>query len=396
MAKQAVYLTTYLPKVLLVGVDAPYNRTKDISTYYNEFLNLIKTNGVTYHETYFTKLREISTPYFFTKGKLEELKKLCDEKEIEEVIFSEALTAQQERNLSDLLNVTVFDRTKLILEIFEKSAHTTEGKTQVAVAMLQYKKSRLAGKGIHMSQQRGVVGLRAGFGETAKERETRDIDTQILKLKKKLKKIQDVHTTQRKNRLINKIPHACLVGYTNAGKSTILNALTKSSVDAQDKLFATLDTTTRELYIEGEKKGLISDSVGFIQNLPHHLIEAFKSTLEELKYANLLLQVVDISNPNWESHIRIVHEILNSLEIEKEMIYIFNKIDKVHDPEALKEKLKKYQPYVVTHTKDKEGLQPLKTFLHSWNNKKEEPTCEKNICSHCPHRNNACFFNDEK
>jgi len=366
MAKQAVHHTTYLPKVLLLGVNAPYNRTKNIDSYYDEFLSLVKTNGVTYHQTAFMKLREVNSVYFLTKGKLEELRQLCEQENIEELIVSEPLTAQQERNLADLLNVRVFDRKKLILEIFEKAAHSAEGKTQVAVAMLQYKKSRLAGKGIHMSQQRGIVGLRAGFGETAKERETRDITTQILKLKKKLKKLQQTRDNQRKHRVLTNVPHVCLIGYTNAGKSTLLNALTRSSVDAQDKLFATLDTTTRELYIEGTKKGIISDSVGFIQNLPHNLIEAFKSTLDELRYADLLLHVVDLSNPNWESHIQVVHEILHELDIDKEMLYVFNKVDNVESIEDLHVQLQRYQPHVLACAHDKKGLQELKSFLHSW------------------------------
>jgi len=254
MAKQAVNITTYLPKVLIVGIHAPDNRTKAISSYYDEFLSLVETNGVMFHKTLFLKIRSIDPVYFLTKGKREELRQLCEENKIEEIVISEVLTAQQERNLSEVLNATIFDRTKLILEIFEKSAHSAEGKTQVAVAMLHYKKSRLAGKGIHMSQQQGGIGVRGGFGETAKERATRDIETQMLKHKKKLERLQRVRASQRKNRLSINLPHVCLVGYTNAGKSTILNALTKSCVLAEDKLFATLDTTTRELYIAGTKK----------------------------------------------------------------------------------------------------------------------------------------------
>jgi len=376
MTKQAVHQTTYLPKVLILGIQAPYNRTKDIDSYFQEFLSLIKTSGVTYHEKLFIKLREISPVYFLSKGKLEELKELCDKKNIEELICSEPLTAQQERNLSDMLNVHVFDRTKLILEIFEKSAHSAEGKTQVAVALLKHKKSRLAGKGINMSQQRGIVGLRGGFGETAKEKETRDIGNQILKLKKKLQKIKNSRDIQRKKRLENKVPHAFLIGYTNAGKSTILNTLTKSSVLAEDKLFATLDTTTRALYIDGEKKGLISDSVGFIQNLPHHLIEAFKSTLDELHYADLLLHVVDISDPTWELHIKVVHEILHDLNVDKKMVYVFNKSDKVNfeDNETLLKTVETYQPFVLTNALKKDGLQALKLFLSNWHpqNNKEQ------------------------
>ena len=363
MAKQSVHVNTYLPKILLLGVHAPYNRTKHIDSYFDEFLSLVKTHGLTYHKTEFIKLREISPVHFLTKGKLENLKKICDEHEIEELVISEALTAQQERNLSDLLNVKVFDRTKLILEIFENSAHTAEGKTQVAVAMLQYKKSRLAGKGVGMSQQRGVIGVRGGFGETQKERETRDIDNQILKMKKNLKKLQQTRGLQRKTRLSTNLPFLCLIGYTNAGKSTILNSLTKSSVYAEDKLFATLDTTTRELFLDSQKKGLLSDSVGFIQNLPPHLIEAFKSTLDELRYADLLLHIVDSSNSDWEAQIRVVNSILDALQIDKKMLYVFNKIDKACDLEKLQEKLKEYQPHVLTTAAEKNGLESLKKYL---------------------------------
>ena len=172
-----------------------------------------------------------------------------------------------------------------------------------------------------------------------------------------------------KTRLSTQLPQICLIGYTNAGKSTILNTLTKSSVDAEDKLFATLDTTTRELYIDGTKKGLISDSVGFIQNLPPHLIEAFKSTLDELRYADLLLHVVDISNPNWESHICVVQKILHELKIDKPILYVFNKADKIKDLDSFQEQRAQYQPHVLTSACQKEELQPLRSFLHSWKKK---------------------------
>jgi GTPase len=364
--KKAVHLSEFLPRVMVLGVEAPYNKSEDLQSYYDEFLSLVRTNGVHYNHAMFIKIREITPGYFLTKGKLEEVRQACEQEKIDHLIISESLTAQQERNLTDFLGVKVFDRTHLILEIFEKAAVSAEGKTQVEIAMLQYKKSRLAGKGVHMGQQRGGTGMRAGFGETAKERETRDIETQILKLGAQLEKIQSARSTQRKSRLTNKVPHVCLIGYTNAGKSTILNALTKSSVLAEDKLFATLDTTTRELFIDGIKKGLISDTVGFIQNLPPNLIAAFKSTLDELRYANLLLQVVDLGNSNWESHIRVVKEILDDLEINKDMLYIFNKVDKVTNIEALQERLDRYQPHVLTHANDKTGLLPLLNFLNSW------------------------------
>jgi len=366
MPRKSESLTVYLPKILLLGIHAPYNRTKDIDSYFEEFINLARSNGVPYNETMFIKLREIDAAYFLTKGKLDELKKFCDENNIEEVIISEALTAQQERNIDQFLHCRVFDRQQLILEIFEKSAHSAEGKAQVALAMFQHRKTRLAGKGIHMSQQKGGIGGR-GPGETAKEKETRHIENAMLKLKDNLKKIQHVRTTQRKQRLTSGIPHICIIGYTNAGKSTLLNTLTKSNVLAEDKLFATLDTTTRELFIDGKKKGLISDTVGFIQQLPHHLVEAFKSTLSELQYADLLLQVIDLSDGNWESHIQVVHEILDDLGVNKPMIYVFNKIDKVADINDFSGALGRYQPHVLVSAQSKEGLQPLTDVLAFWN-----------------------------
>ena len=178
--------------------------------------------------------------------------------------------------------------------------------------------------------------------------------------------MQKVRETQRKRRIDNQVPQICLVGYTNTGKSSILNQLTKANVLAQDRLFATLDTTTRELFIDGKKKGVISDTVGFIQQLPHQLIDAFKSTLDELRYADLLLQVVDVSDPDCEEHIKIVTHILHELGIEKEMLYVFNKADRpieTHLSESLRDR---YQPNVLVSAQTKEGLEPLINFLRTW------------------------------
>jgi len=367
MKRREATSTIHLPKLALLGVYTPYNRITNIQSYYDEFVNLVKSNELQHDNEMFIKLREISPIYFLTKGKLEELKNFCEKNEIEKLILSEPLTAQQERNLSDYLDCDILDRTKLILEIFEKHAHSSEGKAQVEIAMLQHQKTRLAGKGVHLSQQSGIMGKIGGAGETAKEKETRELNRKIFNLKKKLVGIQKSRETQRKRRFKNNIPHICIIGYTNAGKSTILNLLTKSNVTAENKLFATLDTTTRELYVKGEKKGIISDSVGFIQQLPHHLIEAFKSTLDELRYADLLLHVADISDPNLEYHIKVVNEILEELNIDKEIIYVFNKADKIEDDESAFDHIKKYNPHVVTSAKSKEGVSNLVDFLSTWN-----------------------------
>jgi GTP-binding protein HflX len=311
-------------------------------------------------------LRDIDNAYFLTKGKLEQLQELVEEHEIDEVIISEPLSPQQERNLRDYLHCKVFDRNQLILELFERNAHTSEGKAQVAIAMLQHKKTRLAGKGSQYGQQTGVIGVRGGFGETAKEKERRNIEQEIFTYKKQLKEAEQTRQTQRKRRLESGEPMLALVGYTNAGKSTIINALTKSEVLAEDKLFATLDTTTRQLFINGKKRGLISDTVGFIQALPPKLIEAFKSTLAELQFADLLLHVIDISDPNWEEHLKVVMTILEDLELDKPMVYIFNKADKVELTPRLSDQIDTYQPNVITSAHSKEGLKPLIEFLDWW------------------------------
>ncbi len=366
MAKNNIYYTDTHPKTLILGIEAPYNKSHDIQSYFNEFVHLVESNEIAYDEALFIKLRDIDSGYFLTKGKLEEIRAFCEEHEIEEVIISEQLTSLQERNLSTLFHCKVFDRTQLILEIFEKSAHTAEGKLQVSIAMLQHKKSRVAGLGLHMSQQSGHIGGK-GPGETAKEKALRNAEEQIVKLKSQLKNLAKARETQRKRRLESGVPQFCLIGYTNTGKSTILNQLTNANVLAEDKLFATLDTTTRELFINSKKKGVISDTVGFIQQLPTKLIEAFKSTLYELNYADVLIHVIDAADKNWEEHIKVVEKILDELHITKETIYVFNKIDALDEKNiSTLQKQEIYQPQVRISAHSKEGSKSLIEFLSQW------------------------------
>jgi GTP-binding protein HflX len=360
--------TVQYPRTLLLGIDAPYNKTRNMQAYFDEFLHLVESNNIPFDAKTFIKIRTVDSAYFLTKGKLEEIRELCEKENIEEVIVSEPLSAQQERNLSELLHAKVFDRTQLILEIFEKSAHSAEGKMQVAIAMFNHQKSRVAGKGINMSQQAGHIGGR-GPGETAKEKELRHLERYITKCKQELKDIQKIRENQRKRRLESRVPHICLIGYTNTGKSTILNLLTNAQVLAADQLFATLDTTTRELYINGTKKGVISDTVGFIQQLPTQLIDAFKSTLDELNYADLLLQIVDSSDASWKEHVVIVQKILNELGIKKDMVYVFNKADIPTDTPITPEEREQFEPHVVVSAKSKQGIQPLVDFLATWEKK---------------------------
>lgn len=368
--KRETFETQQSSHILIIGIQTPLNTNKTIESYFEEFRNLVASNGVDYEHEMYIKLREIDPSYFLTKGKLNEITQYCQEHAIEEVILSEPLSNKQHRNLGKMLHAKIYDRTELILEIFEKGAQSAEGKLQVEIAMLEHKKTRVVGGGIELAQQAGLLGGR-GPGETQKEKELRHFETLISTLRRHLKQLEKVRDTQRKKRLSMGIPQVALIGYTNAGKSTILNMLTHSNVLAEDKLFATLDTTTRELYINNKKQGLISDTVGFIQQLPHKLIEAFKSTLSELAYADLLLQVIDASDVNWRRHIAVVHDILDELGVDKPMLYVFNKIDILSDQELalLKVAAEQYAPHVLVSALEKEGIEPLKVWLADWNPK---------------------------
>lgn len=373
MAKRETVSTASQKKTLLIGVHAPYNKTDDIQAYYDEFINLAASYGITNYININIKLRTIDPGYFFTKGKLTEIKAIFDDGAFDDIFISDMLSAQQERNLNDMFDCPILDRTRLILAIFEKSAKTAEGKLQVEIATLEFAKTRVTGHGVHLDQQAGSIGVRSGPGETMKEATLRHLNHSILILKKHIEKLNKARATQRKQRLNQHIPQLCLIGYTNAGKSSILNALTNSNVLAKDQLFATLDTTTRQLIINGKKIGLLSDTVGFIQQLPHQLIASFKSTLAELSYASLLLVVIDISDNNWKSHIDVVLQTLDELNVEKEILFVFNKIDKLTKKE-LEQRLSDFgffSPYVAVSCTKEAGLAPLKKYLEKWKPKPE-------------------------
>jgi len=355
------------PKTLVLGVYAPGNRMGSPEYYFEEFLNLIKTADFPYDETMFMKVRQTDNNIYFTKGKLEEIAKACTEKEIEVLIISEPLSCLQERNLENVFNCRIIDREQLILTIFKRSAHTSEGKIQVEMAEIEFMKTRIGGKGKELAQQAGIIGAK-GPGETLKEEIKRAFADKLRQAQKRLDTLARSRDVQRKQRLASHIPLICIIGYTNAGKSSLINRIAKGLVLAEDKLFATLDTTTRELFIDGKKKALISDTVGFISQLPHHLINAFRSTLDELKYANLLLNVVDASCPAWENQVDVVRETLKELEVDKPMLYVFNKIDKLtpEQKEALLVRLVPYAPYVLINTTSKEGIDELVKYLRGY------------------------------
>ena len=320
--------------VLIIGLITPFNRMVNKQAYFDEFVKLVKTNFIDPVASYFTTLREIDASTFLTKGKLEEVRLLCLEHSIAEVIFSEKLSPNQEMKLEKILDVTVFDRTHLILEIFEKQAYSEEAKIQVKIAFLEHKKTRVSGKGSHFSQQSGRFGVISGAGETQKELDLQHIDHLLVRLKKELRHLEDHQARQRKERIKNNVFQIAIVGYTNAGKSTLFNMLTGESVLAEDKLFATLSTTTRKLFIcdEIKKKIVVTDTVGFIQNIPHELIKSFRSTISELLYASLLLHVVDISDNDWVNQFLVVKKTITELGGDKiPVLVVFNKVDLVSD-----------------------------------------------------------------
>ena len=314
----------YQEKAVLVGlITQNQNETKS-REYLDELAFLADTAGATPQKLFFQKLDYPNPKTYVGPGKLQEIKAYVDENEIGLVIFDDELSPKQLRNIEAELKVLVLDRTNLILDIFAKRAQTANAKTQVELAQLQYMLPRLTRLWTHLERQRGGIGLR-GPGETQIETDRRIILTKISLLKQNLKEIDQQMSTQRKNR--GKMVRVALVGYTNVGESTIMNMLSKSDVFAENKLFATLDTTVRKVIIDN-LPFLLTDTVGFIRKLPHHLVQSFKSTLDEVREADLLIHIVDVSHPNFEEQLEVVQQTLKEIDPkEKPVILVFNKID---------------------------------------------------------------------
>lgn len=309
---------------ILVGVIRQGEDEKQINEYLEELAFLTKTAGANAIGRFTQKLEVPNPKSFVGSGKLNEIKAFVKEKKVDLVIFDDELTPSQLRNIEREIDCRILDRTNLILDIFAKRAQTAHAKVQVELAQYQYLLPRLTRMWTHLERQRGGIGLR-GPGETEIETDRRIIRDKITRLKEQLDKIDKQKATQRKNR--GKLVRVSLVGYTNVGKSTIMNLLSKSEVFAENKLFATLDTTVRKVVI-GNLPFLLSDTVGFIRKLPHHLVESFKSTLDEVRESDILLHVVDISHPNFEEQIDIVNSTLHELGASNKTSYIiFNKID---------------------------------------------------------------------
>lgn len=311
-------------KAVLVGIINQQQNEREVQEYLDELAFLTETAGGIPVKRFLQKIETANPKTFVGPGKLQEIIQFVKENEINTIIFDDELSPTQLRNIEKAAECKILDRTNLILDIFAQRARTSHAKVQVELAQYQYLLPRLTRMWTHLERQRGGIGLR-GPGETEIETDRRIIRDKIARLKEQLEKIDRQMSTQRKNR--GQMVRVALVGYTNVGKSTLMNVLSKSDVFAENKLFATLDTTVRKVVI-GNLPFLLSDTVGFIRKLPHNLVESFKSTLDEVREADILLHVVDISHPNFEDQIQVVEQTLQEIDSNDKPVYlVFNKID---------------------------------------------------------------------
>jgi GTP-binding protein HflX len=310
---------------IMVGVITQQQDEEMAREYLDELKFLIDTWGAVTLKGFLQKMTKPDSKYFVGSGKLQEIKTYVKEFAVDMVVFDDDLSPSQLRNIEKILETKVLDRSDLIIDIFAARAQTAHAKTQVELALYQHILPRLTGMWTHLERQRGGTGTRGGAGEKEIETDRRIVRNKITLLKERLKEIDKQMATQRKNR--GEMIRVALVGYTNVGKSTIMNLLSKSDVFAENKLFATLDTTVRKVVIDN-LPFLLSDTVGFIRKLPTHLIESFKSTLDEVREADILIHVVDISHPNFEEHVHVVNDTLQGIGAsDKKTIMVFNKID---------------------------------------------------------------------
>lgn len=314
-----------IERAVLVGV---IESSKDEGSM-EELKALAETAGAYVVGVVTQRRKGIDSAHYIGKGKLEELKAFIEANQIDVVIVNDELSGSQIKNMEDILGVKIVDRTCLILDIFARRARTRESKLQVELAQLKYRLPRLVGLGGQLSRLGGGIGTR-GPGETKLETDRRHIQDRIKAIEKKLSKIERHRNLYRQRRAKNRVPVISIVGYTNAGKSTLFNALTKAKSYVEDKLFATLDTSARRLILSSGRQAILVDTVGFIRDLPHDLVEGFKSTLEEVRYSDLLLHVIDITSPDMDEKIRVVEKVLSELDaIDIPRLDVFNKIDLV-------------------------------------------------------------------
>ena len=371
-----------MEKTVLIGIITHEQGLEKSMDYLDELAFLTMTAGGTVTKTFTQKLNNPNPKTFIGEGKINEIREYIKENNIQTVIFDDELSATQERNISKIFNCKILDRTNLILDIFAQRAKTSYAKTQVELAQCQYLLPRLKGMWTHLERQKGGIGMR-GPGETEIETDRRIVRNKISLLKNKIKAIDKQMHVQRGNR--GKLVRVAIVGYTNVGKSTLMNLLCKSKVFAEDKLFATLDTTVRKLVI-GNLPFLISDTVGFIRKLPTQLVESFKSTLDEVREADLLLHVIDITHSNFEEHKQSVEKILSEIKsLNKPTLLVFNKIDnfqavEIEEDDLITQKTKKHytldqwkktwmnelgENVIFISAKDKKNIDYLKELMYS-------------------------------
>ncbi|MTK09092.1 MAG: GTPase HflX [Hungatella sp.] len=348
-------------KVILTAVST--GDGTDVSASLDELEELVKTAGAVTVDKIIQNRERIHPGTYLGKGKIDEIRERVFQLGATGVVCDDELSPAQMRNLEDALQIKVMDRTMVILDIFAARATTREGKIQVELAQLKYRSARLVGLRSSLSRLGGGIGTR-GPGEKKLEIDRRLIHDRISVLKSDLEDVKRHREVARQQRDKNHMPVAAIVGYTNAGKSTLLNRLTDAGILAEDKLFATLDPTTRNLSLPGGQQILLTDTVGFIRKLPHHLIEAFKSTLEEAKYSDIILHVVDCSNPQMEIQMHVVYETLRELGVtDKVMVTVFNKIDAAEPDTTLKDFSSDFQVRISARTG--EGIDELENLLES-------------------------------
>ena len=321
-------------KFILVGVETGKDRMEESLT---ELEELLETAGGETVGRVIQNLESINKATYVGKGKVDEIRELAEELGADGIVCDDELSPAQLSNLKDELDIKVLDRTLVILDIFAAHAQTSEGKLQVEMAQLKYRSSRLTGLGKNLSRLGGGIGTR-GPGESKLESDRRAIRERVSQLRSEIEKVESSRETLRKHRMSDGIPVIAIVGYTNAGKSTFLNKITDAGILSEDKLFATLDPTTRNLKIPDGEEVLFTDTVGFISKLPHNLVDAFKSTLEEAKYADLILHVADASNPEVDEQMKVVYRTLEELKVTgKPVVTFLNKQDKLEEERIIKD-----------------------------------------------------------
>src|ERR1700736_4881122 len=357
-------------RALLVGLEKQGVSKWDLQDSLEELAELANSAGAEVVETVTQKLQKPTAPYYIGKGKAESLKPGLEDRQVTSIIFDDELSPAQGRNLETLLARKVLDRTQLILDIFAQRARSREGRLQIELAQLQYLLPRLTRMWQHLSRQTGGIGMR-GPGETQLEVDRRRVQERIARLERELEAVRKTRAVQREGRKRNQWPVASVVGYTNAGKSTLLNLLTGADVIAENRLFATLDPTTRSFTLPNKQRVLLTDTVGFLRKLPHTLIESFKATLEEVHEADLLIHIVDLSHARVDEQMAAGDSVIKELDaFGKQTLIVFNKIDTVTDRELAETYVKRFPGSVAISARTGEGvdklIQVLQQALSAW------------------------------